>query len=296
MSTVSQSRPLAFKDTDRGLKLRHFAGKALIYLTIIGLSLIFVVPLLSMFSMSLMPREQIGKFPPEWIPNPFVWENYTKALYFWNFAQSFRNTAIVTGFSMIGDLLSCTLVAYGFARFRFPGRETLFMILLGTLMLPFAVTMVPLYIGYNVIGWVDTFNPLIIPHFFGNAFYIFLLRQFFLTIPEELIDAAKIDGAGELMIWWRILLPLAKPAIIVVAILSFQNHWNDFLGPLLYLKDQSMHTLALGLYKFQGLPGQGSLYNELMAATVLMVLPVLVVFAIFQKQFVQGVTLSGLKG
>jgi multiple sugar transport system permease protein len=295
MSAVSQSRlDLSYNDT--WLRLRSTLGKALIYLTIISLSLIFVVPLLSMFSMSLMPREQVGAWPPEWIPNPVQFENYAKALYFWNFAQSFRNTVVVTGLSMIGDLLSCTLVAYGFARFRFPGKDALFMVLLGTLMLPFAVTMVPLYIGYNSIGWVNTFNPLIVPHFFGNAFYIFLLRQFFMTIPEELTDAAKIDGAGEFQIWARIMIPLARPAIIVVAILSFQTHWNDFLGPLLYLKDQQLHTLAIGLYKFQGLPGQGSLYNEMMAATVLMVLPVLVVFAIFQKQFVQGVTLSGLKG
>ncbi len=294
--SAAAPKPYAFRYDDRWLRLRFYFGKALIYLAIIGLSLIFVVPLLFMFSMSLMPLEQIGKYPPDWFPNPILIENYTKALYFWNFAQSFRNTAVVTGLSMVGDLLSCTLVAYGFARFRFPGRDLLFMVLLGTLMLPFAVTMVPLYIGYNMIGWVNTFNPLIVPHFFGNAFYIFLLRQFFMTIPEELLDAAKIDGAGEFMIWWRIMLPLAKPAIIVVAILSFQSHWNDFLGPLLYLKDERLHTLAIGLYKFQGLPGQGSLYNELMAATVLMVLPVLVVFAVFQRQFVQGVTLSGLKG
>jgi multiple sugar transport system permease protein len=244
MATMTQS----INNGDRALLARRRLNRAVIYFVIIALSLIFLVPLLYMFSMSLMPREQIGKWPPEWLPNPVQWDNYGKALYFWNFATSLRNTLTVTGIGMIGDLLSCTLVAYGFARFRFPGRDLLFMVLLGTLMLPFAVTMVPLYIGYNAIGWVNTFYPLIVPSFFGNAFYIFLLRQFFLTIPEELIDAARIDGANEFQIWWRILMPLAKPAIIVVAIFSFQNHWNDFLGPLLYLKDQNLHTLALGLY------------------------------------------------
>lgn len=295
MATIAQPAPRQVT-SNRTLIFRRRLSRGAIYAVIIGLSLIFLVPLLYMFSMSLMPREQIGKFPPEWLPNPIQWDNYGKALYFWNFANSLRNTLLVTGLGMIGDLLSCTLVAYGFARFRFPGKNLLFMILLGTLMLPFAVTMVPLYIGYNAIGWVNTFYPLIVPAFFGNAFYIFLLRQFFLTIPEELVDAARIDGANELQIWWRIIMPLAKPAIIVVAIFSFQNHWNDFFGPLLYLKDESLHTLALGLYKFQALPGQGSLYNELMAATALMVLPMLIVFAVFQKQFIQGVTLSGLKG
>jgi multiple sugar transport system permease protein len=285
-----------FYTDDRWILLRRRFGRVLIYVVLISLSLIFLVPLLQMFSVSLMTRQQFGKWPPEWIPSPVQWENYTQALYFWNFSQSFRNTLYVTGLSMIGDLLSCTLVAYGFARFRFPGRDFLFMILLGTLMLPFAVTMVPLYVGYNAIGWVNTFNPLIVPHFFGNAFFIFLLRQFFITIPEELLDAARIDGANEFQIWSRILLPLARPAIIVVAIFSFQNHWNDFLGPLLYLKDESLHTLALGLYKFQSLPGQESLFNELMAASVLMVIPMLILFAIFQRQFIQGVTLSGLKG
>ena len=164
-------------------------------------------------------------------------------------------------------------------------------------MLPFAVTLVPLYIGYSKIGWVNTFLPLIVPHFFGGgAFLIFLLRQFFLTLPEELFDAARIDGASEVGIFWRIAMPLSIPALSVVAILSFQGAWNDFLGPLIYLNDTDLHTLALGLFRFRGIPGQGSLYNEMMAASVLMVLPVLIVFALFQKQFVEGVTLTGLKG
>lgn len=271
-------------------------GQLAIYSLLIFLSILFLMPLLWMFATSLMPLPQIGKMPPEWIPNPVQWENYGKALDAWNFGRSFTNTVIITIMSMIGSILSCTLVAYSFARMRFPGRETLFMILLSTMMLPYAVTMVPLYIGYSKIGWVNTFLPLIVPTFFGNPFLIFLLRQFFRTLPEEIIDASRIDGASEIGILLRIILPLSGPALIVVAILSFQNAWNDFMGPLIYLNDASKHTLALGLYQFRGMPGQGSLFNELMAAAVIMVLPMLIIFAIFQKQFVQSVTLSGLKG
>ncbi|MEZ4865486.1 MAG: carbohydrate ABC transporter permease [Caldilineaceae bacterium] len=266
------------------------------YGALAGLSLLFLIPLLWLFVASLMPLEQIGKWPIEWIPNPVQWENYSKALTFWHFGRSFQNTSVITGLSVIGELLSCTLVAYGFARLRFPGRDTLFVILLSTMMLPFAVRMVPLYIGFSKLGWVNTFLPLIVPAFFANPFFVFLLRQFFMTIPEELIDAARIDGSSELGIWARIILPLSGPAVIVVAIFSFQAAWNDFLGPLIYLNDERMHTLALGLYTFKAMPGQGSLYNQMMAASVLMVLPMLVVFAIFQRYFVQGVTLTGLKG
>lgn len=279
-----------------GMSWQRRIGQWTIYAILIFLSIIFLVPLFWMFTTSLMPLPQVGKIPPEWIPNPVQWENYSKALDAWNFGRSFLNTVIITVLSMIGSILSCTLVAYSFARLRFPGRETLFMILLSTMMLPYAVTMVPLYIGYSQLGWVNTFLPLIVPTFFGNPFLIFLLRQFFRTLPEEIIDAARIDGASEIGILLRVILPLSGPALIVVAILSFQGAWNDFMGPLIYLNDASLHTLALGLYQFRGMPGQGSLFNELMAASVIMVLPMLIIFAIFQKQFVQSVTLSGLKG
>lgn len=279
-----------------GKTWRRRIGLTLAYATLSALSLIFLIPLLWMFVSSLMPLSQVGKWPPEWIPNPVQWENYSKALKFWHFGRSFRNTAIITAFTMVGELLSCTLVAYGFARLRFPGRDTLFVILLSTMMLPFAVRMVPMYIGFSRLGWVNTFLPLIVPAFFANPFFVFLLRQFFLTIPEELVDAARIDGASEFNIWIRIMVPLSLPAIIVVAIFSFQGAWNDFIGPLLYLNDERLHTMALGLYTFTAMPGQGSLYNQLMAASVLMVLPMFVVFGVFQRYFVQGVTLTGLKG
>ncbi len=279
-----------------GVAWQRRLSKVLIYGAVFVLSILFIMPLVWMFLTSLMPLTQVGKIPPEWIPNPVQWSNYAKALNVWNFGRSLWNTVYITALSMIGSIISCTLVAYSFARLRFPGRETLFVILLSTMMLPYAVTMVPLYIGYSKLGWINTYMPLILPTFFGNPFLIFLLRQFFRTLPEEIIDAARIDGASEIGILARIVLPLSGPALIVVAILSFQTAWNDFLGPLIYLNDTSKHTLALGLFQFRGMPGQGSLFNELMAASVIMVLPMLIIFAIFQKQFVQSVTLSGLKG
>ena len=271
-------------------------NRVLLYIVLVVLSFLFLTPLIYMFLTSLMPLSQIGTIPPQWIPKPVMWENYSKALTFWNFSRSFVNTTFVTFFTVAGSLISCTLVAYGFARLRFPGRDPLFVILLASMMLPYAVTMVPLFVGFSKIGWVDTFMPLIVPTFFGNPFYVFLLRQFFRTIPDELTDAARIDGASEMGIFLRIMVPLSVPALTVVAILSFQNAWNDFLGPLIYLNRSELHTLALGLYSFRAMPGQGSLFNEMMAASVLMVVPVLIIFAMFQRQFVQGVTMSGLKG
>lgn len=276
--------------------LLRILGQIALYLLLIACSIWFIAPLAWMFLASFMPLQQVGEFPPNLIPRQWQIENYTEALRFWNFEVTFRNTVFITVATLIGNLTSSTLVAYGFACFRFPYRDTLFLVLLATMMLPFAVLLIPVYVAYNELGLVNTFWPLILPHYFGSAFFIFLCRQFFLGIPRDLLDSARIDGAGELMIFMRIIMPLAKPAIVVVAILSFQNSWNEFLGPLIYLKNQNLHTLALGLYYFQGLPGQGSMVNQQMAATVLMILPVLVVFFIFQKQFIQGANLSGLKG
>lgn len=272
------------------------AGQALLYLLLIAVSLWFIAPLAWMFLSSFMPLEQVGVFPPELIPRQWQVENYTEALRFWNFEVTFRNTMFITVMTLIGNLVSSTIVAYGFARFRFPFRDTLFLLLLATMMLPFAVLLIPVYVAYNELGLINTFWPLILPHYFGSAFFIFLCRQFFMGIPQDLIDSAKIDGANELTVFLRIMIPLAKPAIVVIAILSFQNSWNEFLGPLIYLKSQNLHTLAVGLYYFQGLPGQGNMANQQMAATVMMVIPVLVIFFIFQKQFIQGANLSGIKG
>ena len=292
----TSAAPTEYLRSDSFARVTRIVGRVLLYGVLVFMSLWFIAPLFWMFMSSFMPLEQVGVFPVEWIPRVWQPENYTDALKFWKFGTTFRNTMIITIFSLVGDIGSCTLVAYGFARFRFPFRDTLFLILLATLMLPFAVRLIPVYAAYDAIGWIDTFYPLIVPNFFGNAFYIFICRQFFLGIPQDLLDAAKIDGASEMRIFTQVMIPLAKPAIVVIAILSFQNSWNDFLGPLIYLKDPDLHTLAIGLYKFTSLPGQGGIYNQQMAASVMMVFPVLIVFFLFQKQFIQGANLSGMKG
>ena len=245
--TTSPATQSSFLQNDALMHATRIIGRILLYFTLVAVSLWYLAPLFWMFMSSFMPLEQVGIFPVEWIPRQWKPENYTDALKFWKFGTTFRNTMIITIISLIGDIGSCTIVAYGFARFRFPFRDTLFLILLATLMLPFAVRLIPVYAAYDAIGWIDTFYPLIVPAFFGNAFYIFICRQFFLGIPQDLLDAAKIDGASEIRIFTQILIPLAKPAIVVIAILSFQNSWNDFLGPLIYLKDPDLHTLAIGL-------------------------------------------------
>ena len=268
----------------------------LLYIFLFSTGFIYLAPLLLMLLYSLMPLTQIGRFPPDFIPDKFMWINYTSALEFWNFWVGLKNTLIITILCIIGNVLSSSFVAYGFARFEFPGRNILFSLLLGTMMLPFAVTMVPLYLGYNFLGLVNTFVPLILPHYFGVAFFIFLLRQFYLSIPKEYLDAARIDGASEISIWWRIMIPLSKPAILVVIILTFQQTWDDFIQPLIYLHDEDLQTLSLGLFRFRALPGQGSILNQMMAASVMLTVPQVFVFLIFQKQIMDGATLSGIKG
>jgi len=275
--------------------------RVIVHVLLYVLALSMLLPFLWMVSTSLKTRgeaiatDHLSLLPAGW-PWEWQWGNYLAAWEKANLGDFYWNSTLVAVVVTLLSVMHNALAGFAFAKLRFRGRRALFFTLLATMMLPFAVLLIPIYVAYNEIGLVNTFWPLILPHYFGNAFFIFLCRQFFLGIPQDLIDSARIDGAGELMIFLRIMVPLAKPAIIVVAILSFQNSWNEFLGPLIYLKDQNLHTLALGLYYFQGLPGQGNIANQQMAATVMMVLPVLIVFFIFQKQFIQGANLSGIKG
>ena len=223
-----------------------------------------------------------------------LWHNYPTGLTFIPFAKYLGNTLLICGLVVFGTLLSCSLVAYGLARIRWGGRNVLFYIIIGTMMLPFQVTMVPMFIVFAKLGWVDTFLPLIVPAFFGNAFFIFLLRQFFLSIPHELTDAARIDGCSDWDIYWRVVLPLAKPALATVGLFAFMNTWNDYVGPLIYLSDASKYTLSLGLATFSS--QYGSYPGMLMAVTAVMTVPIIVVFFIAQRTFIQGITLTGLKG
>jgi multiple sugar transport system permease protein len=261
---------------------------------LLALAFVFLLPFLWMLSTSLKPDPQMFLIPPKWIPHPIRWVNYPVALSSFPFLRYTANTLFICVMNVAGTVFSCALVAYGFSRLRWPGRDTVFLVMLATLMLPAQATMLPVFLLFRWLHWIGTFKPLIVPAWFGSAFYIFLLRQFFLTLPMELSDAARIDGCSELGIFWRIIVPLSRPALATVALFTFIGNWLDFLGPLVYLHDDSQYTLALGLSAFLG--RHGAEWNLLMAASTVVTLPLLVVFFLAQKTFIQGITLTGMKG
>jgi multiple sugar transport system permease protein len=261
---------------------------------------LLMIPLVWMVSTSLKQPGDVLKFPPEWIPQPIVWRNYVSAvsLDYAPFGTFFKNTVIITFVGMTGQLLSSSAVAFSFARLRWSGRDVLFMVVLATMMLPYQVTLIPVFIIFKKLNWVDTLLPLTVPAFFGGgAFNIFLLRQFMMSIPLEMDDAARIDGCGTADIYARIIIPMARPALITVGIFSFLAHWNDFIGPLIYLNSTSNYTLSLGLRIIQGYGGYGiQRWDLLMAASLIVMFPVLLLFFFAQRYFIQGVVVSGVKG
>jgi multiple sugar transport system permease protein len=268
--------------------------RIILYAVIIAGALVFLFPFAWMLTSSLKASQQLYKWPPVWIPNPIKWENYPAAWRQLPFAQFYKNTIIVTAANIIGTVVSCSLIAFGFARMRFRGRDALFMLVLATMMLPGQVTMIPLYIMFSKVGWIDTFKPLILPSWLGSAFNIFLLRQFFMTIPHELDDAALIDGASHFGIYWRIMLPLSKMSLGVVAIFAFTWNWNNFMEPLIYLNSRDKYTIQLGLRMFQN-----NIYMDMgaiMSMSVVALVPQLIVFFFAQRHFVQGVVMTGIKG
>jgi len=264
------------------------------HIILLSLSLISLFPLFWMIITSLKSPAQITEAPLSFIPRPIVWRNYLDALTRFPFLNCLKNTVYLVIMNMLGVFFSCPLVAYSFARLEWRGRDFCFILLLSTMMIPFAVTMIPLYILFKNLGWLNTFKPLWIGAFFGSPYYIFLLRQFFMTLPSDLEDAARIDGCSSYGIYWRILLPLIKPALIVVGIFTFLNTWNDFLGPLIYINSIKNYTLTLGLQYFQS-GGYGTQWHWLMAASFATISPIIVVFFIFQRYFLQGIVLTGLK-
>ena len=280
--------------TTTGVRLRRGFGKTAIYAVLVVLSFIFLLPLLWMLSSSLKPNYEVFQFPPQWIPWPIHFGNYPKAMNFVPFGRFFLNTLIITALSLVGSIISNIMVAYAFARLPARGKTFLFYLVLSTLMLPFAVTMIPQYAIFSKLGWVDTFLPLIVPNFFGSAFFIFLLRQFFMGIPRDLEDAAAIDGAGLFRTIVQIIMPLSWPAIITVVIFQVQGSWNDFLGPLIYLNRESMFTMQLGLQYFQG--QYTGTWNLLMAASTVILAPIILMFYFGQKLFIKGIVVGGIKG
>jgi len=274
---------------------RQLIGRLVVLLLVAVGSVAFILPFVWMISTSFKSSDQVYVFPPVWIPDNFRLDNYTTAWARLPFLTFYKNTLIIVMFNMIGTLLSSSLAAYGFARLRFRGRNILFLIVLSTMMLPSQVTLIPTYYLFSKLGWVNSLKPLIIPTYFGSAFNIFLLRQFFMTISPELDDAAKIDGAGFLGIFWRIILPLAKPALGVVAIFQFTYDWNDFFNPLIFVNSPRFFPVALGLRMFQAtlihVPIQ-----QVMAMTLVSIIPVLIVFVVAQREFIQGIVITGVKG
>lgn len=264
------------------------------HLILLAGCIFFVAPLIFMVSTSLKAMRQITKFPPEWIPNPVIWANYPAVFTYAPMHLYFFNTMIIVLPTVIGATLVSSLTAYAFARLRAPGKNFMFTLVLATLMLPSVVTLVPTYVLFAKLGWVGTFLPLIIPPLAGGAFYIFLLRQFFMTIPRELEDAALMDGCSRFRIYWNIVLPLAKPVLATVTIFAFMGAWNDYLGPLIYLGNRDQYTLSLGLQAF--VQYQRREWGLLMAASTMMVVPIILLFFVAQKSFVQGITVTGLKG
>lgn len=258
-------------------------------MTVIGI--ILIIPLLWMVFTSLKPMEEIVRYPPTFFPEKIVWENYLDTIAAFPFWRYTRNTLFITVLVVIGNVLSNSFIAYGFAKLDFPGKKLMFALVLSTMMIPGFVTMIPQYVLFSKIGWVGTYLPLIVPSFFGNAFNIFLMRQFYLSINNELIEAAEIDGANHLYIWSHLMLPLTKPALITIAINSFNAAWNDFLGPLLYIQDQEKYTLQIGLQVFQN--QATTQWNYLMAGATLVLIPTILLFFFAQRYFIEGMDLTG---
>lgn len=279
------------------LPVRHrqrFFADASTYLVLSCVSALFVAPFLWMVSTSLKPDAQIFTTAIDWVPRPILWRNYPTALASFPFWLYLRNTLYVCVMSTIGTVISAAAPAYGFSRIRWKGRDPLFFVLICTIMLPAQVTMIPVFLTFRALGWTGTFLPLIVPPFLGSAFSIFLLRQFFLTVPRELSDAAKIDGCSEMAILLRIILPMAKPAVATIALFAFTTAWMDFLNPLVYLHDERQYTLAIGLQAFLG--RHGSEWALLMAAATVITIPMIAIFLVAQKTFIRGIALTGLKG
>lgn len=278
-----------------GRKRRKIIWKVLIYGLLLLFSFLFLLPFLWMLRSSMMRMDQIFIIPPVLFPDPVRWENYSEAMTFINFGRYYLNTFFIVIMTVSGTVLTSALAAFSFSRLKWKYRNLIFNILLTSMMLPFAVTMIPMFIGWKTVGAIDTYIPLIVPAWFGGGAYnIFLLRQLFSTIPGAYDEAARIDGAGSFYIFSRIILPLGKPGLVVVAMFSFIGCWNDFLGPLIYLNSEIKYTVALGLRQFSGT--YNAQWGLLMAASTVAILPTLLIFFFGQKYIIGGISVTGVKG
>lgn len=276
------------------ITVRRLMGYSSAYILMTAIALVFMIPLLWMFSTSLKTRADIFAWPPSWLPDVPMWENYVAAFTSYPLARFMLNSTILVVLNTIGELVSVPLIAYGFARLRFPFKKVLFLLMLSTMMIPGQIKLIPLYSMYSRLGLIDTYVPLFLPSFFGNPFFIFLMVQYIRTIPRDLDEAARIDGAGTWTILYRIILPLCKPALAVMIVFTFLWVWNDFLQPLIYLNDFNSYPISVGLAFFQG--RYSVEWNMFMAATLVSILPVLVLYFFAQKHLIGGISALGLKG
>ncbi len=269
-------------------------NKTGVHLMLLLCSIAFALPFYWLVSTAVKPETQIFAIPPEWVPHPVIWENFPKALTYIPYGLYTWNTLVICTLSVIGVVFASSLVAYSLAKVPWKGRNFVFATLIVTMVLPPQVTMIPTFAIFRALHWIGTNLPLWVPSFFGSAFSIFLLRQFFMTLPNELCDAARLDGCTDWAIYWRMVLPLSKPALVTVGLFQFIGAWNDFLGPLLYLNDERSYTLSIGLQRF--VSQHGAEWGMLMAASVVMTLPIILIFFFAQRTFIEGVTLTGIKG
>lgn len=300
---ATAARPLDGVQAGRGPErffTLDFLGRALAFLILAVITVLWLVPFVWMFSTSLKDTSEL--VGTSFVPRRLAWENYRTAFSFGDWGRWTLNTIIITIVAVIGSVVSSSIVAYSFARLRWPGRDKIFSLILATMMLPGVVTMIPqfvLFAKFPAFGfqgsqnWINTFLPLTVPSFTGSAFFIFLARQHMRGIPMELSEAAKMDGASELRIWWNIVMPLTKPVLATAAIFTFQGVWQDFMGPLLYLQSENKYTLQLALRQFEHAAGGAPAWNWLMAASLVVMLPVLIVYVFFQQRLIEGIQLGG---
>lgn len=287
--------------TIRTVGKRLSIGRAILYLIVIVASILFLFPFVWTILSSLKTPWELRTFPPTWLPETPQFYNYAEVFNRVPWGGWMWNSTIVASLSTIGSVLSAAVVAYSFARFRYPGRNLIFMITLSTMMLPTEVTLIPLYLMFSKIGWMDTYKPLIVPSFFGGgAFLIFLLRQFFMSIPLDLDEAARLDGASYLRIFWQILMPLSIPAVATAGVLTFMGQWNEFMHPFIFLNTKAKYTVAVGIRYFQAVAGSSEVMEPtehlLMASAIMMTTPIIIMFFLAQRYLVQGIVMSGIKG
>ncbi|MCI9014049.1 MAG: carbohydrate ABC transporter permease [Lachnospiraceae bacterium] len=284
------------KSTRASARRRKFPSleAVTLYVILTVLAILFVLPVFYLFMGAFKAESELFRVPFKWLPDKFILDNFSNMFQSIPFMRYLKNTMIIVVFNIVGSLLSCSLVAYGFSRLRWPGRDKVFILVLITMILPYQVTLVPLFLMFTKIKWIGTFLPLIVPCFFGNPFFIFLLRQFFTGIPQDISEAARIDGASEFTIFSRLILPMAKPALTTVALFAFIRSWNDFLGPLVFLGRDELYTLSLAASMLKS--NLDPNWSVLLALGTVMILPVLLIFFVMQKYFIQGIAMSGIKG